>query len=329
MLERRGDAIRFHPTLLELSAHYRFEPRPVAVARGNEKGRVERAIRYIRDNFFAGRQWQDLDDLNEQATQWCLNASAERACPEDRELTVRDAFEQEKPRLIALPGDRFPTDDCVAVSARKTPYIRFDLNDYSIPHTHVRKNLSVSACLKKVRILDGDQLIAEHDRHYGKGEQVEDDAHIEGLVTYKRQARYHRGQDRLTNAVPNSEDLLQQAAERGDRLSTSVNLLLQQLDDYGAVELEAAIAEALAQNVPHPNAVRQILERRREQRQQPPPIAIALTHNKTKNIVVPTASLSTYDQLSSTVDHDQTSHQYLANKQCPADNNPETSYESN
>ncbi len=57
VLERQGDAIRFHPTLLALSAHYRFEPRPVAVARGNEKGRVERAIRYIRDNFFAGRHF--------------------------------------------------------------------------------------------------------------------------------------------------------------------------------------------------------------------------------------------------------------------------------
>jgi transposase len=48
VLERRGDAIRFHPTLLDLAARYRFEPRPVAVARGNEKGRVERAIRYVR-----------------------------------------------------------------------------------------------------------------------------------------------------------------------------------------------------------------------------------------------------------------------------------------
>ena len=44
-LERHGDAIRFHPTLLEFAGHYRYEPRPVAVARGNEKGRVERAIR--------------------------------------------------------------------------------------------------------------------------------------------------------------------------------------------------------------------------------------------------------------------------------------------
>ena len=42
VLERRGDAIRFNPTLLSLASHYHFEPRPVAVARGNEKGRVER-----------------------------------------------------------------------------------------------------------------------------------------------------------------------------------------------------------------------------------------------------------------------------------------------
>jgi transposase len=55
VLERVGDAIRFNPQLLALAGHYRFEPRPVAPARGNEKGRVERAIRYIRDSFFAGR----------------------------------------------------------------------------------------------------------------------------------------------------------------------------------------------------------------------------------------------------------------------------------
>jgi transposase len=53
VLERLGDAIRFNPQLLDFAAHYRFEPRPVAVCRGNEKGRVERIIRYIRDNFFA------------------------------------------------------------------------------------------------------------------------------------------------------------------------------------------------------------------------------------------------------------------------------------
>ena len=50
-----GEAILFHPALLAFAAHYRFEPRPVAVARGNEKGRVERAIRTIRDQFWPTR----------------------------------------------------------------------------------------------------------------------------------------------------------------------------------------------------------------------------------------------------------------------------------
>ena len=67
VLERHGDAIRFNPKLLELKAHYRFDPRPVAVARGNEKGRVERKIRHIRESFFAARKFSDLDDLNRQA----------------------------------------------------------------------------------------------------------------------------------------------------------------------------------------------------------------------------------------------------------------------
>ena len=53
VLERRADAIRFHPTLLALAAHYRYEPRPVTPARGNEKGRVERLIRFARERFFA------------------------------------------------------------------------------------------------------------------------------------------------------------------------------------------------------------------------------------------------------------------------------------
>ena len=67
VLERRGDAIRFHPTLIDFAGHHRFAPRPVAVARGNETGRVERAIRYVSDSFFAGRDVADVETLNAQA----------------------------------------------------------------------------------------------------------------------------------------------------------------------------------------------------------------------------------------------------------------------
>ncbi len=107
VLERRGEAIRFNPALIDFARHYRFEPRPVAVARGNEKGRVERAIRSVRDNFFAARRFDGLDDLNAQAQDWRLGAAAARLCPEDRAITVREAFAQEAPKLMASPEEPY------------------------------------------------------------------------------------------------------------------------------------------------------------------------------------------------------------------------------
>jgi len=304
VLERQGDAIRFHPTLLALSAHYRFEPRPVAVARGNEKGRVERAIRYIRDSFFAGRNWKTLQELNQQADEWCQGVSADRRCPENNELSVREAFLQEQPGLLTLPDNPFDSRERVAVIARKTPYIRFDSNDYSIPHGQVQKNLTVLADLVRVRVLDGADVIAEHDRSFDKGQQVEDETHINALWLAKTHARLHRGQDRLNAASDHVPALLQQSIERGHVLKTTVRLLNQLLDDYGRAELHCALNEALKQQSPYPQAVQQILECRRDEQNKPPPLAVAVP-DKVKQYSVKTASLSDYDQLSALTEEDE------------------------
>jgi hypothetical protein len=270
---------------------------------------VERAIRYVRESFFAARQWRDLDDLNAQAEAWCQSQAADRPCPEDRSISVREAFAQEQPKLLALPDNPFPTDEREAVSVGKTPYVRFDRNDYTIPHTHVQRTLTVVASPTEVRVLDGAAVIASHPRSYDQGKQVEDEAHIAELTALKRQARQHRGTDRLAHAAPNSRQLLTQAAERGDNLGSITAALLRLLERYGAVELEAAIAEALARTVPHPNAVRLALERRREQRDQPPPLAIALPADKrVRDLVVSPHKLDDYDQLQSHSEDDDDEH---------------------
>ena len=78
VLERVGDAVRFHPLLWDFATYYGYEPRPVAVARGNQKGRVERAIRYLRTSFFPARKFTDLGDLNAQALAFCQGEAARR-----------------------------------------------------------------------------------------------------------------------------------------------------------------------------------------------------------------------------------------------------------
>ena len=211
VLERRGEAIRFNPTLLAFAAHYRFDPRPVGVARGNEKGRVERAIRYIRDNFFAARAFTDIDDLNAQAMIWCEGPAADRPCPGEA-VSVREAFALEAPRLARLPDNPFPLSTPTAVAIGKTPYARFDRNDYSVPHTHVRRQLTLFADPQEIRILDGAVLIACHPRSYDAGAQIEDPAHIQALRDHKRRAGSASATDRLVHAVPASAELLVRAA---------------------------------------------------------------------------------------------------------------------
>ena len=298
VLERRGDAIRFNPTLLDFAGYYRYEPRPVAIARGNEKGRVERAVRYVRDSFFAGRPFADVDDLNAQADDWCWGAAADRRCPDQDALTVREVFAQEASHLLKLPDNPYPVVEQVAVSVGKTPYVRFDKNNYSVPHSHVRRSLTVLADPDRVRIVDGQQILASHPRSYDKGERIEDPAHVQALVEQKREAHHHRATDHLAHAAPASQTLLVRAAERGANLGAITAALMRLLRRYGGAELQAAIMAALDRDVPHPNAVRLALERRREDRQQVPPVAMMLpAHVQARDVAVRPHSLETYDQL--------------------------------
>jgi transposase len=303
VLERRGDAIRFHPTLLQFAGHYRFEPRPVAVARGNEKGRVERAIRYIRDAFFAARSFTDINDLNAQAEAWCNGQAADRRCPDEPHRTVREVFRDEAARLLPLPDNPTPLLERVEVRVGKTPYVRFDLNDYTVPATDVQRTLSVLADPHEVRIVDGPRILACHRRSYDKGAQIEDPAHIQALADHKHAARRHRATDRLVQTAPASKELLIRAAERGANLGAITVGLQRLLDRYGAAELQIAILEALERDVPHPNAVRLALERRREQRGDPPPTAIAMpAHVQARDVPLSPHDLETYDQLKDPAD---------------------------
>jgi hypothetical protein len=298
VVERVAQAIHFNAHLLELARHYHFEPRPVAPARGNEKGRVERAIRYVRDSFFAARSYTDIDDLNRQATEWMTGIAADRRCPGDHCKQVRDAFALEQPSLLPLPPEPFPSEEVVRVEVGKTPFARFDLNDYSVPHTHVRRSLSVAASLQTVRVLDGAQLIATHVRSWDRGRQVEDPSHLQPLVDHKRGAREHRGLDRLTAAVPSAAPLLALAAERGGNLGNITARLLWLLDQSGASDLEQAVSSAIAQDSPSVGAVRQILDKQLAERGVPPPVSARLSTNvRAARVSVRPHSLSTYDHL--------------------------------
>ena len=298
VLERHGDAIHFHPRLIELCAHYHFAARPCQVRAGNQKGRVERAIRYIRESFFAARPFTTLEDFNRQALDWCRREALNRPWPGGDHRTVAEAFAEEKPRLLPLPVHRFDTNLLLPVRSGKTIYIRFDLNDYSIPPAAVGRPLMLSASESTVRILDGTREIARHRRSYDRRQQVLDPAHQEELLKEKRKAFGSTRGGRLAQAVPESEALLDAAFARGESAGSQTSQLLNLLDLYGVRELRAAICEALERKTPRASSVAFILNQRRRfnKRRTLPPVDLS-RHPELEDLSVTPHALETYDEL--------------------------------
>ena len=298
VLERAGTAIRFHPRLLELAGHYHFAPRPCTPGRGNEKGKVERQIQYLRHAFFAARTFADVDDLNAQFRRWRDEVAHQRPHPEQRDRTVAEVLTEEQPRLLPLPAHPFETTVLRAVVSGKTPYVRFDRNSYSIPHTHVRRPLTLVANPTTVRVLAGTEEIARHARSYDTGQVIEQEAHVAGLIAATRQANPSSARDRLRLAVPTASTLLERLAARGESLRAHIARLLALLDDYGPQELGAAIERALERDALGAGAIAHLLEIRRRQRGLKPPIPMALPDRPgVRDLDVTPHRLETYDEL--------------------------------
>lgn len=298
VLERQGDLIRFHPRILELAGHYHFAPTPVAVGRGNEKPRVERRIRDLRESFFAARTFGSLDDLNRQLDAWLERVVHARRVPGDDERTVAQALLEERERLLPLPKHRFCSDFVRPVASGKTPYIRFDRNDYSIPHTLVRKPLTLVASDTTVRVLDGDQEVACHERSWDRGRQLECEQHLAALAAEKRKAREHRGRNRLSAACPHATLFLQGVALHGGHLGGTTSRLLRLLDQYGAVELDAALSEAHQRSAFAAHSVAHVLDQRRRSRGAPIPLEVVLPNDpRVRDIVLTPHALGSYDRI--------------------------------
>jgi transposase len=314
VVERVGEHIRFHPQILECAGHYHFAPVPCAPYRGNEKGKVERTIQYLRHAFFAARRFASVDDLNRQLADWIQRIAHARAVPGDpSRRAVHDALVDERARLLPLPAARFACDHVRPVASGKQPYVRFDRNDYSIPHDRIRQPLTLIASETQVRVTDavGAEL-ARHARSYDSGVVVEDPAHLEQLTAAKRRALELRRRDRLRGACPSAAAFLDALARRGEPIGTHAARLTRLLDGHGAAAVEAALALALERGAVSADSVAHLLDQRARAKKAPPPIPVVLPDDpRVRDLRVTPHALSHYDALSDhhpdqDTDHDDT-----------------------
>lgn len=149
-----------------------------------------------------------------------------------------------------------------------------------------------------VRVLDGDKEVARHGRSYETGVCVENPAHIEALVEWKKSSHELKGRDRLRAAVPEIEALFEILAFRGDNLGFHTARLLRLLDTYGAEELRRATQMALEREAYSSGSIGHLLEQRRRERGLKPPMQVDLPDDpRVRDLRVTPHRLEAYDAL--------------------------------
>ena len=212
---------------------------------------------------------------------------------------MAEVFAEEAPRLLPLPVHPFETDLVLSVRSGKTLYLRFDLNDYSIPPSSVLRPLTLLASETSVRILDGTQEVARHRRSYDRHRRIEDPAHIAAMLAEKRRARGSSPCARLIDATPAAEAFLEASFQRGESVASTTEKLLLLLDDYGADELRAAVAEALQRQTPRISSVAYILAKQRRASRRKTVLPVDLSRRPDlKDLYVKPHASETYDELS-------------------------------
>lgn len=220
-----------------------------------------------------------------------------RPWPGDDTRRVGEVFAEERLRLLPLPAHPVETDLVQPVRSGKTIYVRFDWNDYSIPHTHVGRLLTLVASATQVRLLDASTEIARHPRSYDRHQRIDDPAHLAALLEQKRKALGATASGRLHHAIPDITVFLDAAFQRGEAVARQTTQLLLLLDDYGAAALAEAVREALANNTPRAASVAFILSRRGRHRRVPLPVDLSRAPHLA-DLSIPTQNLEAYDQLS-------------------------------
>lgn len=214
--------IVYNPALLALARHYRFQPRACRPYRAKTKGKVERPFSYIRQDFFLGRNFRNLDDLNAQLIDW-LDTVANVRTHGTTQRVVAEAFAAEQPELQTLPEHRF---DAVLKLERRVShdgFIAVGGNYYSVPD-RTRRVVEVQQLPDLIRILDLGNIVAEHPVLEGRRQYCIDRSHRTGGGGVRRRTNIATGSTigRTGDHVPLRSLAIYEAI--GSRLATGDRL---------------------------------------------------------------------------------------------------------
>lgn len=287
----------------DFAACYGFKIKVCNVRRGNEKGKVERAIRYIKDNFMKRRDYDNYDQLRALAALWLRDTANRRIHSTTRQKPADMFTENEKSSLLTLPPADYDYPAPRPLKARKDCLFTFETNRYSIPARYYNQVLFFKAYSDQINVVCGHELIASHRRCYDKYQTIKNPAHYADLNARKKKARQSMAIERFKSLCPEATNYLNGLMKNQVNVHYHINQILELEQLFDRTAIAGAIAHALSFDAFHWEFIKNILLGTQKIAVRPNPVMV--DKKDLMQIRVKPPQLSDYDKLTGTEDDNE------------------------
>jgi len=298
VLSHTPQATVFNHRFLEYARARGFSVVACNVRRGNEKGRVERPIGFVRSRFWPGRRFADLLELNMQATSWRDQVANHRVHEVTGKVPALVFQHEEKARLKPMPETAFDADDLDSMTVTKSFRVSFDRNRYSVPWRLHGQSVVVRANDDAVAVFLGTKQVAAHRRSWGIGEDIEHPSHKDGLVEQKPRAAAGTLPPGLVGLGPTGTAYFKIFAAGQRSLKRENERLVFLVELFGETATRDAMAEVMATGHVGAEYIEYVLRHKKGLSPRPAPLRLGDPVLDALSFREP--DLSVYDQLVAT-----------------------------
>ena len=288
-----------------LMSHYLFQAHFCLVRRPNEKGHVERLLDFARANYLVPvPQVKSLQELNQHLLERC-SQDLERQL-RGKTATKGELLLEECVSMLCLPREEFVARRITQAGANSLSLVRFDSNSYSVPVKFAHRKITIVASVDEVRLSFEDQLIARHDRHWGREQYIFDPLHYLALLE-RKPGGFDYARPLADWQLPECFATLRRRQELtpGGLGTREFIRVLRLLERCSIGELADAVDYALDIDITDADSVRVILEHRRE---EPVPLFSLDGRPHLKSVHVDTTNVATYGELMECGSREEVSH---------------------
>lgn len=290
----RGQAPIFNARYLDFARHHGCEPRACNPHSPHEKGRVERAVDYVKRNFLAGLTLSSLDALNAAAKLWLCTVANVRQHGATGQ-TPDALYAQEQPRLRLLPAERYDVATVQSVRSNRCFRVAFDGNRYSVPAPYASALLTLKAYPRRLVFFHEQTLIAEHPRSYERRQDFEHPDHPHPLLENRFRAHQQHNLMRLLQLGPDAETYYRHLQQRRPHPHQHVARIVALSEVHGPEATARAVSDALAYEAFSADYIANLLHQRQRPATTPAPLHLTRASDLLQ-LELPSPDLSLYHQ---------------------------------